>query len=165
MARRFNAELRGPEELTIRERLMDRSGILSYRTTRVANLDARRQVLALYERSIELSRQAATQFNAHNVDSALERLGECERCLGELQGALNFFEGEEIAVNLWRLYEFARERLERAGVEQDDGPLEDVLFILETLRDGWMQVVGLGVRKTAVIVRTYREPTKASICC
>jgi flagellar protein FliS len=149
----------------IGERDMDRSVVLSYRTTRLANLDTRRQVLALYERSIQLSKQAVSQFNAQDVDGALERLEQCVRCVSELQAALNFFDGEEIAVNLWRLYQFAREGLERAGLERDEKPLEDVLFILETLRDGWMQIVGLTASRRAVIVRTYREPTQASVCC
>ena len=144
---------------------MDRSAILSYRTTRVANLDIRRQVLALYERSIQLSKQAANQFSAENVEGALERLGQCERCVGELQSALNVFEGEEIAINLWRLYQVARDGLERACLEQDQRPLEDVLFILETLRDGWMQVISFRGAERAVIIRTYREPTQAGICC
>jgi flagellar protein FliS len=144
---------------------MDRSAVLTYRTTRVANLDTRRQVLALYERSIQLSKQAVTRFGAQDVEGALERLDQCERCVGELQSALNFFEGEEIAINLWRLYQFAREGLERASVRLDEKPLEDVLFILESLRDGWMQVVGFKHSARTVIVRTYREPTQPSILC
>jgi flagellin-specific chaperone FliS len=53
---------------------MDRSAVLTYRTTRVANLDTRRQVLALYERSIQLSKQAVTRFGAQDVEGALEQL-------------------------------------------------------------------------------------------
>jgi flagellar protein FliS len=144
---------------------MESSALLSYRTTRVANLDTRRQVLALYDRSIQLSKQAVVRFGLRDVAGALERLDQCAKCVGELQGALNFYDGEEIAVNLWRLYELAQEAIGRAGQQQNEKPLEDVLFILETLRDGWMQVLGLKRTARTVIVRTYREPTQVSLFC
>jgi len=136
-----------------------------YRTTRVANLDARRQILALYERSIRLSRQAVTQFGLRNVQGALEQLWHCERCLAELQSALNFPQGEEIAVNLWHLYEYARVNVGLAGEYLDSRPLEDVLFVLEALRDGWIQLLGRQRRKRNLVVRTYREPVQPGRVC
>jgi len=136
-----------------------------YRTTRVADLDARRQILALYERSIRLSRQAVKQFGLRNVPGALEQLWHCERCLAELQSALNFPQGEEIAVNLWRLYEYARVNVGLAGEYLDSRPLEDVLFVLEALRDGWVQLLGRQCRKRSLVVRTYREPVQPGRVC
>jgi len=144
---------------------MERDCLLGYRTTRVDNLDTRRQILALYERSISLSRGAVTQLRVKDVPGALEQLWSCERCLAELQAALNFPQGEEIAVNLWHLYEYARVNVELASENLDSRPLEDVLFILEALRDGWLQILGRQIRKRNLVVRTYREPVQSGHVC
>lgn len=146
-------------------REMDQYFQASYRTTRVANLDTRRQILALYEHSIRLSRQAVRQLGARNVEGALQGLWRCGRCIEELQSALNFPAGEEIAINLWRLYEYARVNVERAGECLDAAPLEDVLFVLEALRDGWVQMLGCQRRSRRAVVRTYREPIQRGRVC
>ena len=144
---------------------MDQHFRPSYRTTRVANLDTRRQILALYEHSIRLSRQAVIQFRARNVQGALEELWHCERCIEELQSALNFPAGEEIAINLWHLYEYARLNVELAGECLDSSPLEDVLFVLEALRDGWIQMLDCQRRGRNPVVRTFREPMQRGRVC
>jgi flagellar biosynthetic protein FliS len=144
---------------------MERASLLGYRTTRIVNLDTRRQILALYERSISLSRAAVTQLRVKDVQGALEQLWRCERCLAELQAALNFPQGEEIAVNLWHLYEYVRVNVELAGEHLDSTPLEDVLFVLEALRDGWIQLLGRQARRRNLVVRTYREPVQPGHVC
>jgi hypothetical protein len=91
---------------------MGHSAVLAYRTTRVAKLDKPRQVLAP-----QLSTWAVKRLGEHDVEGAHERWGQCERCVIDLQSALNRLEGEELAVNLWLLYQCARQNLERAGID------------------------------------------------
>jgi flagellar protein FliS len=54
-----------------------------------------------------------------------------------LQSSLNFEEGGEIANNLFRLYEYARQQLLASSKSEDDTGLTSAIASLVDIRDAW----------------------------
>ncbi len=137
---------------------------MTYRTTHLERADRGQQVLAVYDQAIRRARNGIVHLTRGDRRQALDPLFEANRYVAELEGALDFPHGEEIAVNLWRLYEFVRESLQVAWEEGTPGAAEDALFVLESLREGWLQWVDRK-RGPGAIVCTYREPVEEGLSC
>jgi len=137
---------------------------MSYRTTHLERADHGQQVLAVYDQAIQMARSGIGHLTKGNRGQALDPLFGANRYVAALETALDFPHGEEIAVNLWRLYEFVRESLQVACEDGTPGAAEDALFVLESLRDGWLQWVDRN-RGSAAIVCTYREPMDDGLSC
>ncbi|HBB41506.1 MAG: hypothetical protein COW73_04645 [Nitrospirae bacterium CG18_big_fil_WC_8_21_14_2_50_70_55] len=137
---------------------------MSYHTTRLERAGHGQQVLAVYDQAIQMARSGILHLAHGNRHEALDPLFGANRHVAELETALDFPHGEEIAVNLWRLYEFVRESLQVAWEEGSPAPAEDALFVLESLRDGWLQWVDRKRGATAIVC-TYREPLDEGLSC
>ena len=61
-----------------------------------------------------------------------------------LQSSLNFDEGGEIAENLFRLYEYARQQLLTASREGDTTGAVTAIEAIESIREAWSQIQGCG---------------------
>ncbi|RMF85995.1 MAG: hypothetical protein D6739_03790 [Nitrospirae bacterium] len=140
-------------------------GRIAYRTTHLEGLDQGYQVLAVYDQAIHMARAAAARLAGREAGDVLGPLREASACVAALQEALDFLRGEEVAVNLWRLYEFVRTSLERAWEEGDAEAAEDALFVLESLRDGWRRWTREAAGATGPVVCTYREPVCEAVIC
>ena len=57
-----------------------------------------------------------------------------------LQSSLNFEEGGEIAENLFRLYEYARQRVLASSKSENPEDLEGIIGSLSEIRDAWRGV-------------------------
>lgn len=137
---------------------------VSYRTVRLERAGHGQQVLAAYDQAIQMARSGIFHLTKGDRREALDPLFGANRYVAELETALDFPHGEEIAVNLWRLYEFVRESLQAAWEQGTPGAAEDALFVLESLRDGWLQWVDRRPG-SAAIVCTYREPMDTGLSC
>lgn len=137
---------------------------VSYRTTHLERADHGQQVLAVYDQAIRMAQSGIVHLAKGNRRQALDPLFGANRYVAELETALDFPHGEEIAVNLWRLYEFVRESLQVAWEDGTPGAAEDALFVLESLREGWLQWVDRK-KPSRAIVCTYREPLAEGLSC
>jgi flagellar protein FliS len=59
--------------------------------------------------------------------------------IGELQAALDYEKGGEIAASLNQLYSYMLSRLASANYDQKIEPLNEVLQLLGTLQSAWAQ--------------------------
>ena len=57
-----------------------------------------------------------------------------------LQSSLNFEEGGEIAENLYRIYEFAKEGIMKGFTKRDSKVIYDAIPPIEEILDGWKQI-------------------------
>ena len=61
-------------------------------------------------------------------------------CRLRLQSSLNFEQGGEIADNLFRLYEYARQQLLSASRTNDSAGTHAAIAALQDIRDAWSQI-------------------------
>ena len=57
-----------------------------------------------------------------------------------LQSSLNFNEGEEIAENLFRIYEFCKEGIMKGFMKRNSKLIYDAIPPIEEILDGWKQI-------------------------
>ena len=57
-----------------------------------------------------------------------------------LQSSLNFDEGEEIAQNLYRIYEFCKEGIMKGFMKRDSKIIYEAIPPIEEILDGWKQI-------------------------
>ena len=57
-----------------------------------------------------------------------------------LQSSLNFDEGEEIAENLYRIYEFCKDGIMKGLTKRDSKLVYDAIPPIDEILDGWKQI-------------------------
>ena len=57
-----------------------------------------------------------------------------------LQSSLNFEEGEEIAENLYRIYEFCKDGIMKGFTNRDSKLIYDSIPPIDEILDGWKQI-------------------------
>ena len=57
-----------------------------------------------------------------------------------LQSSLNFDEGEEIAENLYRIYEFCKDGIMKGFTKRDSKLVYDAIPPIDEILDGWKQI-------------------------
>jgi flagellar protein FliS len=90
-----------------------------------------------------LVRAVRSMQDAREAPAGAERTTRLRRVLdilAELRRALDFGRGGEIAFNLDRLYEYASDRLLRAGVSQTPEPIDEALAALAPLAEAWSEL-------------------------
>ena len=120
--------------------------MLSYQNANreaVAESDDPHALIAVLFDELLRSMRAFLAILEKNSKPEAEQTGPFTRALTilyGLQSSLNFDEGGEIAENLYRLYEFARQQLLAAQREgQTDGTLI-AIDAIESIRDAWRQI-------------------------
>ena len=76
-----------------------------------------------------------------DIEKAHNELTKVQKIFTELMVALDFEKGGELATDLMRIYDFVYHHLVRTNIRQDAVMIDEVLPIVENLRDGWTQAV------------------------
>ncbi|MCP9451924.1 MAG: flagellar export chaperone FliS [Nitrospira sp.] len=111
-----------------------------YRQTQVMTSSRVQIVVLLYDaaiQSIELARQA---IETSNIADKGRFLGRAISIVGELDCALDYERGGEIAKLLHQIYEYAMTELVEVNARNDGRKLEGVLRCLHVLREAWREV-------------------------
>lgn len=90
-----------------------------------------------------LSRAVQSARDARSSPAGADRTRQLKRSLdilAELRRALDFARGGEIAFNLERLYEFATERLLRAGVSSAAQDIDEALGALTPVAEAFSEI-------------------------
>ncbi|MFN3681280.1 MAG: flagellar export chaperone FliS [Nitrospira sp.] len=123
-----------------------------YRQTQIMTSSRVQIVVLLYEaaiQSIELARQA---IETNTIADKGRFLGRAISIIGELDCALDYERGGEIARLLHQVYDYAVAQLVEANVRNDGRKLEGVLRCLHVLREAWREVAA-GQQTALAMVR------------
>lgn len=89
----------------------------------------------------------AAAIEAGDIENANNHLLRAQAIVTELYSSLDVDKGGEIAQNLQRLYDFMYSSLVQANMKKDKAPLDQVLLVLQPIRDGWVEAVKLAERQ------------------
>lgn len=109
----------------------------AYRQTEVRSRTPLELVVMLYDGAIKFMLSAQEAIRRHDIAARRTALSKALAIISELQSTLNMDQGGEIAVTLDELYRWSSVRLLDATVQNDEAPIEEVLQVFRTLRDGW----------------------------
>ncbi len=116
----------------------------TYKQNAILTASPEKLVKLLYEgaiRNLERARIALSDQKTAKSAVAGEALGKALGILGELRASLDHHVGGELSRNLDRLYEFGIDRIAKANVERTAEPLEGVLQVIRSLKEGWDAVI------------------------
>ncbi len=114
-----------------------------YKKNAVVTATGMELVLMVYDeciRSLDLAIEAFKIEGPEAIEQIGNHLQHAQETITELDLSLDLERGEEIAVNLHRLYEFMVHHLSQANVKKELGLVNDVREIMDDLRGVWKQV-------------------------
>jgi flagellar protein FliS len=111
-----------------------------YQEIKVRTATPTELVVMMYDSAIAALEQARQHIRARDIGRRVRCLNKASSILTELQAALNFEAGGEIARSLDRLYAYMRRRLFEANLHQDGAAVEEVVKLLANLRPAWAAV-------------------------
>ena len=120
---------------------MSKASYQKYKKTSVESASREKLLLMMYEGAIRYTKKAILAVENKDIAARGMNIGHAYDIVMELNNTLDHEIGGEVAVNLEQLYMFITDQLIKANIKPDKEKLENVLKILETLYDGWIQAV------------------------
>lgn len=111
-----------------------------YVSTQIGTADRVKLVVMLYEGAISFLKQAKEKLTEKDAVGKGLFIGKALDIIAELNASLNFQAGGEVAANLFRLYNFMTAHLTRANINWDATALDEVIQMLQSLKDAWAEV-------------------------
>ena len=116
----------------------------SYESYRSVDLESRASaaspyqlVLVLFDGLLDELERVRGHIQARRFEQKGRALEKCLSILDALNGALDHEQGGELVAGLARLYEYCTARLCHASVTLSTEDLDEVVFLLSELRQGW----------------------------
>ena len=115
-----------------------------YRETHLASSSPEETVLMLYEGAIRFLKEAIGEIAEENITAKVRLLEKVEKIIEYLLSCLDMEKGREIASNLQGLYSYMLVRLTEANLYNDVEKLEEIVKLLDTVREGWASICRKG---------------------
>jgi flagellar protein FliS len=125
-------------------------GAQAYATTQISTASSVQVVVLLYDgaiSSMKLAQEGIVSLNFHDKARFLDR---ALRVVGELSASLNMEDGEVVAKDLRRLYEYIQFELTQANLKNEPGRLEGPIRCMTVIREAWQELAILGATPQAV---------------
>ncbi|WP_312651495.1 flagellar export chaperone FliS [Proteiniclasticum sp.] len=112
----------------------------AYKSNEVLTAPKKKLVIMLYDgaiKNLKLSKIAMADKDIEKTNNAIIK---AQNILAEFMSTLNFDDGGEIAKGLMTLYQYMYDRTIRANINKDPEIVDEVIALLEDLRDTWSQI-------------------------
>ncbi|AFS77337.1 flagellar protein FliS [Gottschalkia acidurici 9a] len=110
-----------------------------YKQNSVTTASPEELTLMLYNGAIKFVNIAKIEMEAKNIERTNEAIVRSQDIIRELNGSLNM--NYPISENLRTLYTFILEKLIDANIQKDIKIIEEILPIIEEMRDTWKLVI------------------------
>lgn len=98
-------------------------------------------VLMLYNGLIKFLRHAKLALHEKKINDAHSYIIRAEDIIEALLSALDYEKGGDIAKNLSMIYDYTYWRLVEANIKKDESIIDEVIEILNPLREAWKEIV------------------------
>lgn len=115
-------------------------GANQYFETQVRSSSPLELVVLLYDAAIRAGQQAREAMARRDIATRSVSISKMMAIVGELQNTLDMERGGDVAKELDRLYDWSTSRLVDATQKQDAKPIEEVVKVMEMLRDAWQTI-------------------------
>jgi flagellar protein FliS len=112
----------------------------AYLESRIAGAAPLELTSLLYQAALAGVRDALHCLQAGDIAGRSRHISRTIEIVSELQGALDFSQGGELAGRLAALYEYVLDRLLQANLRQAAEPLGEAAGILSTLAEAWEEL-------------------------
>lgn len=112
----------------------------AYKNNQVNTASKSKLVLMLYDGAIKNLKLAEMSIENKEVEKVNTYLTKAQDIIAEFMSTLNFEAGEDIAKNLYQLYDYCYNKLIRANIDKDIQGVQEVRKYMQELRDTWAQI-------------------------
>ena len=120
---------------------MHGNGTGAYQRTGVLTADPRRLVLMCYEEAIRNLKIAKAKYISRDYEEKARALIKAQDFICELNSALDFKKGGEVASNLRALYNYMMLSLTEADLKRDLGGIDHIIWMLVELKSAWEDIL------------------------
>jgi flagellar protein FliS len=124
---------------------MNRNGYRQYSQVQIKTANKGKLIVMLYQGAIRFMKKSIVQLEQKDMEGKGRSLIRAQDIILELLYALDqdmLAKGNELALNLQRLYLYCYRRLVRANVDMDPEPIKEVTALMASLLEAWEKVVG-----------------------
>jgi flagellar secretion chaperone FliS len=145
---------------------MNRGAFKQYNQVQIKTANRGKLIVMLYQGAIRFMKKAMLFLEQNDIEGKGNALIRAQDIILELTYALDqklLDQGDELALNLQRLYLYSYRRLVHANVHMETEPIEEVIKLMENLLGAWEQIIqgnsggpggGEGVNVTAGLALT-----------
>ena len=112
----------------------------AYYKTNVQTSDQLTLIVMLYEGLLRFLKKALVKIEENDVEGAHNYLVRSQNIVSELLATLRVDKGGDVAKNLKDLYSYAFRRIVEANLKKDPHMVEEVIRVMEPLKQGWIQI-------------------------
>lgn len=116
-------------------------------------------LLMLYDGAIRFLVLARKAMDASDLEMAHKNLIKTQDILVEFMTSLDMEIGGEVAINLFKLYEYLHHQLVQANIKKDPARVDEVLEHLRQLKDTWEQAIDIAAREARQAGAAQQEST------
>ena len=123
---------------------MNRPAQRQYSEVQIKTANRGKLIVLLYQGAVRFMRKAQMQLDDKDMEGKGNSLIRAQDIILELLYALDpqmLESGNELAVNLQRLYLYSYRRLVHANINLDPEPINEVILLLNNLLEAWEKVV------------------------
>lgn len=120
---------------------MSKNGYHKYKKTSVESASKEKLLLMMYEGAIKFTKKAILACETKNIAERGLNIGKAYDIILELNNTLDHKVGGDLAKQLEQLYMYMTEEYTQANITGKPEHLQNVLKILNTLYEGWVQAV------------------------
>ena len=124
---------------------MNRNAHRQYSEVQIKTANKGKLIVLLYQGAIRFMRKSLAQLEQKDMEGKGKSLIKAQDIVLELLYALDqdmLAKGNELALNLQRLYLYCYRRLVRANMDMDQEPIKEVIELMGNLLEAWEKVVG-----------------------
>ncbi len=113
---------------------------VAYQEAAVRNAGAIELVIMLYDILSRDLHGAIEAMEGGHIEARTEKLKHGFLVLQQLEGSLQIEEGGDLAAGMSRFYSMLRSQMMKAQVEQDPAVLRELVQLLFSVREAWVEV-------------------------
>ena len=141
---------------------MTQSASRQYQTQQIMTASPAMLVFMLFDKAISSLNAAVRAIAANDIEGRWQANKRAIEIVSHLQMTLNMELGGEIAENLDRLYGFMLKLLSTVDLNNDPKPAEEVIKLLEPLRESWRDLANQGDKPAREAAKIAAEAKAAN---
>lgn len=123
---------------------MNKAAYKQYNQVQIKTANRGKLIVMLYQGAIRFMKKAVMHLDQKDMEGKGNALIRAQDIILELTYALDqesLDRGDELALNLQRLYLYSYRRLVHANIRMEVEPIQEVIGLLENLLEAWEQIL------------------------
>jgi flagellar secretion chaperone FliS len=112
-----------------------------YLEQQILSANPEQLLLMLFDGAIKFCRTARKALDSKDYQGVHTNLVKAQKILTELMASLQMEEGNEVTLNLFKLYEYYHYQLVQANLKKSVAPIDEVISHLVDLRKTWAEAI------------------------